>query len=285
MRASALTAACLLVGLLGRVGAAPPEEAAGADAPDQAQAVGIEPVSVRDPLYRLEFQLPAPYWEHYTRKDIEANAPGGCNPQRVPADLLFFIRHKDAAVQGRIELGLDGFLMRNKADMETYIKTFESAILGKARGAVEPESRYLQQQNPIVHQLSFKEPIRTGGGCAGQDEDPGPVQYSRSVTLHYFVRPDGLDAMFYKVLIVAPEETYRQIKGEIDFILSSLHYDGALDAEFFVADAPEDKLLTAKDAERSAKGGKQSNWPMMLMMAAMVFFLFRRRKKKKEEEA
>ena len=99
------------------------------------------------------------------------------------------------------------------------------------------------------------------------------------------MRPKDADALAFKIMCVAPEDAFAELQQEFDFILASLHYAGELDEEFFVPDAPDDKVLSAKDAAQAAGTKKPFSWLMPVALIMMVFFMFRRRKDKEKPAA
>jgi hypothetical protein len=263
-----------------RVGAAEPAGApAAAGVAAAAPAGGPQPVVVRDPLYRLEFELPAPYWRAMDNRALAAEAqkaPGGCAPpQQVPDNLLFVFTDNDAPVLGRLELAERSFLLRDKAGLEAYVDARMAAIASQVGGSMqEPTSAYTMDRGLITHRIDFTAG-GGGGGCAPGARGGPAMRYA---IVHHFVRPKGADALLFVMYCYAPVDVFERLKPEIDFIIDSFHYTGEVDAEFFALDAPEDKLLTAKDAAKGKQGG--FNWLMPVALAAIIWLMLRRKKQK-----
>jgi len=239
------------------------------------------PVVVRDPLYRVEFELPAPFWQQMDNQALAAQAeqaPAGCTPQQVPADLLFVFTHKDAPVLGRLELGERSFLLRDKTGLEQYVDARVAAIGSQVGGAMQDsESSYAFSEGLITHRFDFTVPPQTGGGCAmGAGAGGGPAM--RYAIVQHFVRPQGADALLFVMFCYAPADAFLQLRPEIDAIVHSFRYTGELDAEFFAPDAPEAKLLTAADAAKGTQKG--FNWLMPVGLAVFIWLMIRRKKQK-----
>lgn len=277
-----ILAAALLLGPApaahGTEPASPPAEPE-QPAADAGAAAEPAPIVVQDPLYRIEFQLPAPYWDYADREQLAARPQGGCAAPRTPQDLLFVLSHKDASALGRFELGPQSFLMRNKDDLETFVAAFTEAIRSQVGDLEEKTESYPRTENPIVHRLEFTAAARGAGGCSMQRQPAGEQPKMRYTLVHYFVRPKGADAMVFKIFCAAPAEVFEELRPEFDFIIASLRYTGDVEAEFFAPDAPEDKVLSAKDAARSAGAARKTNWLLPVAMILIVWMMLRRRKK------
>ena len=261
---------------------APPDAGAGAVAPPPApQAEAVQPVVVRDPLYRLEFTLPGPFWRHMDNQELAAEAqgtPGGCAPpQQVPDGLLFVFTHEDASVLGRVELAQRSFLLRNKASLEEYVDARMTAVGSQVGGAMQDaESSYTTREGLIIHRLDFTVPAGSGGGGCAPAAAGGPA--TRYAIVHQFVRPKGADCLLFVLYCYAPVEVFERLKPEIDSIADSFRYTGELDTTFFAPDAPEEKLLTAQDAAKGKQGG--FNWLMPVGLALVIWLMIRRKKEK-----
>lgn len=288
---SVMLTAALAWSAPGSVGAGELESAAPEpEGPAPASAPSIQPVVaaqapvgilIKDPLNRLEFRLPGEYWEHRDRDSVAAQARGGCGPSRVSPNLLFILQHKDAPASVWCERGPRSFLMRGKDDLETFVNATIGAVRSQVGESVEEvESSYEERDGMILHRLGFTAPLPAGGGCAPRQAPAEDQPNMRYLSVHYFVRPEGADAMAFKMHCLATEEVFGQLESEFEFIISSLRYTGELAAEFFVPDAPEDKVLTPKEAARAAgakKGGV--NWLLPVGMIVIIWIMIRRRKK------
>jgi hypothetical protein len=277
-RAARLALLMMLAALC--VGAAPevPEGPTAAPAAPVQHEGAPGAVPVHDALYRLEFTLPAPFWQCADNRElvVEARrAQGGCTPaQQVPDSLLYMLRHKDAQVLGRIELVQRSFLARDKAGLEEYVDARMAAVGSEAGGAMQDTaSSYTTSGGLIVHRLDFTVPAGSGGGCMSRGRG-GPAM--RHSVVHYFIRPKGADALLFALYLSAPADAFARLKPEIDSIIGSVRYAGEPDAEFFVPDAPPEKLLTAKDAVKSKPGAL--NWLMPVGMVLVIWLMIRRKK-------
>jgi len=254
-------------------GEAPPDDPArAADAPTAAV--------VRDPLYRLEFALPARFWRHVDNEELSAEArktPGGCAPPpQVPDNLLFMFTHSDAPVLGRVELAERAFLLRNRTGLEEYVDARIEAIASQAGGAMQDRQvSYAEQPGAIVHRLDFTVPAAPGrGGCVPSGARPA-MRYS---IVHHFVRPAGADCLLFVLSCFGPADAFARLEPEVGLIVESFRYTGELQTEFFAPDAPEERLLTAADAAPARPGG--FNWLMPVAVAMLVWMMLRRRKQK-----
>lgn len=249
----------------------------------RAQEPGPPPgIPVSSPENRIEFRLPAPYWEAQTGQDIAASAPGGCAPTRVSPDLLFVIRHLDALAEIWIIRNEEPFLMRSKDDMETAVSGFTEAILDRLGESItDVESAYEVRDRMIVHRFAFSAPPQGGGGCVPV-QAAAEQQKMHFVLVHYFLRPQGEDAIFFRASCRASVEAFREMESEIDFILGSMRFTGQIAQDFFVPDAPEEKVLTAAQAAKGARApsGVQG-WMLAVGMIIIIWMLLRRRKKPK----
>jgi len=256
--------------------------ASGRAAEHPAQAAADEsplgPVPMEDPTSRLACQLPAPYWLAITRMDMMQQGGGGCAAQRAPENLLFVCQHKDAPVQIAFIRGNEPFLMRNRDDLEAFVNGLVQAIQKQGRGAIaDLQTEYREQNAMIVHRMEFTAPAG-GAGCAGA----GANQQGERVTVmfvEYFVRPEGLDALHFRTMCAAPASVFDRFRPEVEGILSSVRYQDEVAADFFVPDAPEERVPTSKDAARAASTRQGSSMWMLVAVVAVSWFLLRRRKK------
>lgn len=237
-------------------------------------------VAVRDPLYRVEFKLPAPYWEYMDNKALSAQARGGCQPPQVPEDLLFVFAHRDAPAGGRLELVERSYLMRDRAALEDYMEARMAALSSQVGGVMQDvETSYKVEPGMITHRVAFSAAARGPGGCAPA-KAAADAPLMRYVIEHHFVRPEGADALLFTMFSYAPADVFEGLKPEFDLILGSFRYTGETAAEFFAPDAPEDKLLTPADADKGTRKG--SNWMLPVAMIFIVWMMFRRKKRKPE---
>jgi len=252
-------------------------EAVPAQAQEPAPPAGIP---VTSPENRIELRLPAAYWDAQTGAQIAAGTPGGCAPTRVSPDLLFVIRHLDALAEIWIIRSEEPFLMRDKNDLEAVVNAFTGAIrdrLGETMSDVESE--YEERDGMIIHRFAFTAPPQGGGGCVPAQPAAEP-QKLRFMLVHYFLRPEGEDAIFFRASCRATAETFEALEGEINFILSSLRFTGPVAENFFAPDAPQEKLLTADKAAKAVRrpSGVQG-WMLAIGMMVIIWMLLRRRKK------
>jgi len=233
-----------------------------------------------DPQDRLELALPAPYWLHYDRRQLEEQVRGGCVRQQVPPEVLYVIRHKDAQAGVLCLKSPRPFLMRSKADLEALIGSITEAVARPFGESIQVlESKYGERDGMITHRYAFTASVGGGSGCAGGPQSGGAPQKMRFLMVHYFVREDGGDATYFELRAYAPAEVYQALAPEIDSILDGLRYTGKPAAEFFVPDAPEDRVLTGKEAVRSATGRRGSyGWMLAVGMIVIIWMLLRRRK-------
>ena len=264
--------------------AAPDEATGGAGGPlmqpgSEAQQGQPAPVTVRDEANRFEMKLPAPYWASADRAKLAAQSAGGCGGPRVPPNLMLVLEHKDALARVWCERSERPFLMRNRADLEGFVDAFAETVRKQVGSRLtDSEASYEERDGMIIHTLSFVMAGRTGGGCAGQPA-AGDAPKMRVLVAHYFLRPKDEDAIYWKLSCMAPAEVYGELKGESAYILGSFRHTGDLAAEFFVPDAPQDKLLTAKEGARAAgASGPSYVWIFLIGLAVVVWLLTRKRK-------
>jgi hypothetical protein len=236
------------------------------------------PITIQDPLYRLEFKLPAPYWQHHDPKEMAGRAPGGCAGPRVSPNLLFVLTHKDAAANVWAERLGRPFLMRDKDDLEGYVNAFVEAVARQVGEVEDLNVSYPQTANPVVHRASFVAPMRARGGCGPRPAAGAEPQKMRYVFLHYFVRPKDADAMAFKVFCAAEAGLFEELEPEFDFIISSLRYTGEVDAQFFVPEAPEEKVLGPKEAARAAGARSRFSWMLPIALIMVIWMMMRRKK-------
>jgi len=233
---------------------------------------------MEDPTSRLAYQLPAPYWLAITRMDMMSKGGGGCAAPRTPENLLFVCQHKDAPVQVAFIRGNEPFLMRGRDDLEAFVDALVQAIQKQGRDTIaDLQTEYREQNGMIVHRMKFTAPAG-GAGCAGA----GASQQAERVTImfvEYFVRPEGQDALHFRAMCAAPTSVFERFQSEVEGIVSSVRYQDAVAAEFFVPDAPEDRVPTSKDAARAASTRQGSSMWMLVAVVAVSWFLLRRRKK------
>ncbi len=277
---AAIGALLTAVGALAAESPAPPAQA---PPPPQAAAAPEEPgVPVTSAENRLALRLPAPYWEALTPEEIARQMQGGCAQGRVPASVLLLLRDKDALAEVIISRSDRTFLMRNKGDLEAFEDGFMKAIQDRISGAAtDVESTYSERNGMTVHRYGLTAaPSAGGGGCAMPGQQSGPPQKLRFLFVDYFVRPDGEDALYYRASVRAPVDTFKALEPEFEYILDSIRFTGKPADGFFVPDAPEDKVPTAKEAAKSvgAHGGT-SGWMLAAALMVAIWLMLRRRKK------
>jgi hypothetical protein len=230
----------------------------------------------------VEFNLPAPYWSYYDRQKLAAQAQGGCMGPRTSPNVMFVLEHKDAFARVWAERGSRPFLMRDKKDLEAYVNAYVDAVRKQVRAQVEDaKSAYSAQEGMILHTFTFTVlPSAGGGGCAMQTAPAAEQREMRYVFVQCFVRRQDADAVEFRMFCMAPADAYAQLKPEFDYIIGSFRYSGPVADQFFVPNAPQDKVLTPRDAGRSAGGGGGTNYtlPIIIAVILIVWFVMRRRK-------
>lgn len=229
----------------------------------------------------VEFNLPAPYWSYHDRQKLAAQAQGGCMGPRTSPNLMFVLEDKDALARVWAERGSGSFLMRDKRDLEAYVNAYVDAVQKQARTQVEDtESAYSERGGMIVHTFAFTVlPSSGGGGCAMQAA-PSEQRQMRYVFVQCFVRRKDAEAVEFRMFCMAPADVYTQLRPEFDYIIGSFRYSGPVADEFFVPSAPQDKVLTPRDAKRSAGGSGGSNYilPVIIAVMLVIWFVMRKRK-------
>jgi hypothetical protein len=256
-----------------------PEQAAAAVPQPGHPSAAPEPVSVQDPLYRLEFKLPAPYWRYYDPKQVASQMPPGCTSPRMSPNLLFVVNHEDAVANVWGERLGRTFLVRSKDELEAYVNAFVASVRAQAGGEVQDFSQsYSDIENPIVHRFEFTAPQRSGAPCGAPPAANAPARM-HYLFLHFFVRPKGADAMAFRVFCAAPADVFEALRPEFEYIVGSLRYAGEVDAQFFAPDAPQDKLLTPKDAQQSGGKSALSGFLFPAGLVIIIWMMLRRKKK------
>ncbi len=283
MRTRRIAAIALAMALLPALaGSAGPDDApsapeAGAEAaPPQVTSPGI---LMKDSARRIEFRLPAGYWEYYDPEALAAQAKGGCAGPRVSPNLIFVLNHKDAPANVWCEFGSRSFLMRDENDLEAYVSAFTQAIRAQTGAVLEDVSdSYERRDGMILHRFGFTAPLPAGRGC-GARPPAGDLPRMSHLIVQYFIRPAGSDAMELKLSCVAPEDVFGELKPEFDFVVDSVRYSGQVDADFFVPAAPEDKVLSPAAAAKGAgAGGRSFSWLLPVALIVIVWLMIRRRK-------
>ncbi len=237
-------------------------------------------ITVTDTGNRIEFRLPAPYWDHEDRQQLADRVSGGLFGRELPPGLLHVATHKDAGAFVQINEGGRRFLMRNREDLETFVSGTVQAITEQIDRTGEVlVTDWDERDGMIIHRFSFRAQVRGGDGCmapeAGQDEP----QAMRWLFVDFFMRPEGEDAVNFQMRYVAPDEVYEALIPELDFIESSFHYTGPLAEEFFVPDAPAERVPTAGEAaEAVADEGGLPTWLLLLGVGVVIWMLMKRKK-------
>jgi hypothetical protein len=249
----------------------------------------LEPADVLDsPLARsVEFEdrhlritLPAPYWKLVRSEELAPQpGAGGCGAgQRVDPKEVCRISNPDAPTQIVIVQGASGFLMRNEDDLEAYVDAFTGALRDQLRNAeveVVPGQPFEQRPGVIVHRWEIKATHPARGGCTGP---AAPATRARYIFTSYFIRPQGEDAIEYRLIAVAREEEFADLAPELRAILGGLAYTGPVAEEFFVPDAPQDKVPTPQQATEGLER-KKSGWMMAVFLVVLVYIFLRGRRK------
>jgi len=254
---------------------APPADAGDAEA---RQPAGI---LIKDRRRGVELRLPAAYWQYYDPERL-ASENRGCAGRRVPPHLVFILRHKDAPATVWCESTPRTFLMRNKDDLETFVNAFVDTIRAQVGEDISDVSAsYERRDGAIVHGFQFSASVSGPPGCnASRPQAPkGPRMHY--LFTHIFVRPKDSDAFAYKVFCTAPEAAYKELRPEFDFIVANVRYSGETAEQFFVPDAPEEKVLSAEDAAKMASPRKSSYaWLLLIVLAIIVWRMMRKKKER-----
>jgi len=177
--------------------------------------------------------------------------------------------------------------MRDRNDLETFVSAVSEAVgkqVGKSMNV--EESEYSERDGMIIHRLGFTAQMGGAPGCAGAPQAGAQPALMRMLFVDYFLRPKDSDAQNYRLICRGTAAAMEALKPEIEFIAASLRYTGELDEEFFVPDAPLEKVASAEDAQKGAASGKRSSsWFMPLALIAIIWMMIRKRKKKQQEAA
>lgn len=250
---------------------------------------GEGPLVYRDEAVRIALPVPAPYWDVYGRDRMAAGASGGCGGGQIPPDLLCVLSHKDAECWVEVRMMPRTFLMRSKDDLESFVNAITQEVksqLGEQAKVTEAPN-YIGRDDMIVHRMAFEAPLRgaSGGGCA----PPAPATGKRMTHLLvdcFLRRADGeKDARHYELHCVGASDAFEQLRPEVEAIVAGFRYTGPVMAvdEFYVSDAPEDKLLTPTDAR--PVGGREGGGRGWLWAVALVMFIWMLRRRRKPKAA
>lgn len=298
MKNSRLTVSALILLCLGLgVGAqeaesptAPPGQAAEPAPAAQPAVEGAEATqepgrTVEVPGARLRLRLPARYWRTMTREEIAEQARGGCGAPQVPERLLLLLRHRDAQVWLQVWRHAEGFQMRSRDNLERAEKEVTTKIKGQFGDDVpEIKTDHERRDGIIIYRHSYTAISRGQTGCAAGGDGQGKPQQIHVLIADHYVRPADGDATLFRIRALAPAETYAALRPEVEFILSSIEYEGEPAADFFVPDAPEEKLLSPEEISEQPGGGGNYGWLIAAGAVMVVWFLLRRRKQKQEPE-
>lgn len=232
----------------------------------------------------VELRVPASYWMAVDPDELAEQMSGGCTPPRVPENLLLVLRHKDAMAEVWL-VSSPRYLMRNRDDLEEYVGGFVQAVrqqLGESMSEVS--TTYAERDSLIVHRFAFSVTPRTTGGCVGATQAPQAPEKSRFLLVDYFLRPEGEDGLHFRASCRASEEAFEALKSEFEFILSSFSFTGETAEEFFVPDAPAEKVPTADEAAEQVSVSKgQYGWILAAGAIVIIWMLLRRRKRSQAE--
>ncbi len=249
---------------------------------DDAVAQQEQAFSVTDRASGLELKFPGAWWEVSTRMDLAKRGGGGCAAPQVPDNVLLLCQHQDAPLQLACIRGTDPFLMRNREDLEKFVAAVNEAMarqVGETMQVVEDE--YDERDGMFLHRFLFTVvPSGGGGGCAPRPQQGDQPEKVSCLYVDYFLRPADSDARNFRIICYAPTPAFEEFRPEIDYITSNLTYTGELAQDFFVADAPQEKVPTAEQAEESVqqRRGGSSMWFIVGLMV-LIWFMFRRKKK------
>lgn len=247
-----------------------PSDAAGGDAARRDALVR------RDEAHALEVTLPAPWWEFVGRQALEQQARGGgCGGGSLPPEVLWAVGHKDALCTVRCRREYDGFLMRDQDGLKGFMDARIDAIRkGAGKEAEEmtgiDQAGWSQRGGMWVHRFALE--VSAAG-------DKRIVQ----LYVHHFLRPgegDG-NAVLFALNCLASRQAFDELQPELATILGSFRYTGSAAEEFFVPDAPEEKLLTTGDADRGLTQPRRFTWIYPALIVLVVWAILRRPRTKR----
>jgi len=222
----------------------------------------------------VRITIPAGDWKTMTAEDMQRDAPGGCLPAAGPPEgLVLTIQKTDSQAMGTVSRLPQTFLLRNEEDLRSFIQEMKDAITGTGEGTEIRSSELTRREGLYVHTMEFvAQPRGLLGGCGATSPSDGQPPRMRYVVRDYFVRPQGEEALLYRVGTMAPAESYEDYAGELETFGTSFEFTGERAEEFFEPDAAEDKLPEVPQASEEECGAFDS--PMLIVFAVIVVVLW-----------
>jgi len=232
---------------------------------------------VEDRANRCRLSLPAPYWECETAAQIagrRASAGGCAGAPRVPLGLLFVAENKDAPAAAAGHVLPERFLLRRKEDLEGYVDALQQQFASQPGGKIEA----MGSEEPYMY-------FQPDGIAVHRSLHVKSVDSYRQVFLvvRYFVRPAGEDVLVYRLICTAPEEEFERQREDFEHMAASFEFIGDLSEEFFVDDAPAEKLPDLGATARRPGGACGQGYPGVLMafFGVLVLYVMLRRRKRR----
>jgi len=268
-RGAALCAAALaaLLAALAQGAQAPEPAASGRWPVVREEESGRLVVEDRQNRYRLA--LPGPYWKCSTPEMLAAEARGqGCAGRgRMPPGLLLVVQNKDAPAWVYLQLSPERFLMRTEGELEDYVRASHDRFMQASGVASELLSSSFEKRGPLIVARASVSMSARG-------------RTARYVMVHYFVRPRGEDARYYELVCFAPQEDFERLRGDFEQIIGSFRFTGQAEEQFFVPDAPQEKLPSAPAPGASGgavPGGRYAGIVVAMVLVLAGYWLLRRR--------
>ncbi len=246
-----------------------------------------EELVIEDPENAFLLARPGHDWEAVTVHELEAQAQGGgCARQgKLPPGFLLGMRNKDAEAEVVVQKLPETFLMRNEDDLENYIEAWGQMVKSRAGGSVGiAESSYEDRDGMILHRYVFSGVPSSGGAGGGCRPAPSrPPEPLTFMIAAFLVREQGGDARLYRIICTATEQVFDEQSEDFERLLASFRYTGTIAEEFFVPDAPEEKLLPVEEAEPSRKpAGSSFGVILAVLIVFFVYYVIRRGSRRKD---
>ncbi len=226
-------------------------------------------VIVEDGANGYRLSLPGAYWQCKTASRMASEVPArGCSGAggAMPPGLLLVVQNKDAPAVASLELLPERFLMRGRADLENYMEQRHRLLKERGGAAVEfGPSSYSERDGMIIPRATFTVSARDQG--------------QKYLLVHFFVRPKGEDARIYQLACIALEGDFERLREDFEHIAASFRFTGQVAAEFFVPDAPAERLPTARQPSSRvpACGGGYVGMLFAMLIVFAVYWMIRRR--------
>ncbi len=229
---------------------------------------------IEDKVNDYTVLIPAPYWNYKTPSQLQkqhGSQPGGCVPGGgIPESLLLVLQNKDAPSTGvSIERKSQRFLLRGKDDLTDYMSKQEETLLEKMRGSGELlSSRTRTEPGGVVYTAHY------------EFRDPSHEQTLRVIMANILIRPPEQDVIVYQIQAFAHKEWYERLEDDFMELIDSFRYLGEAASQFFVPDAPEEKLPFALDNTQPHQPRCGEGISGIVMASAAVLVLYMLYKKK-----